>query len=231
MTRLASYITLFLLLVSIGHSQTRVIKPAKKKYPKSTNLGIGASMTRSVIYLNRNVKEDNDARGYSFSLIYGGSRMLRTSIEYTHFRSINIEPTWYNIKASTIEANIHIIARFKKTNAFFYPLFGISYNMFSGYFTGRNDFLNLSQRYPVNTNVSTNWFGVNVGTGYEHYIKPFSFFVDYKMRVGESDKKQLNIMDVCFTLGIRCNFIVPSIYKIFRGTRSRYFLDTENVEK
>ncbi|MGZ6416829.1 MAG: hypothetical protein ACXVDW_21795, partial [Bacteroidia bacterium] len=65
----------------------------------------------------------------------------------------------------------------------------------------------------------------------EHYIKPFSFFVDYKMRVGESDKKQLNIMDVCFTLGIRCNFIVPSIYKIFRGTRSRYFLDTENVEK
>ncbi|MGZ3919967.1 MAG: hypothetical protein ACXVC7_06740, partial [Bacteroidia bacterium] len=141
MTRLASYITLFLLLVSIGHSQTRVIKPAKKKYPKSTNLGIGASMTRSVIYLNRNVKEDNDARGYSFSLIYGGSRMLRTSIEYTHFRSINIEPTWYNIKASTIEANIHIIARFKKTNAFFYPLFGISYNMFSGYFTGRNDFL------------------------------------------------------------------------------------------
>ncbi|MCW3078436.1 MAG: hypothetical protein JWO32_3045 [Bacteroidetes bacterium] len=102
--------------------------------------------------------------------------------------------------------------------------------MFSGYFTGRNDFLNLSEKYPVNQNISTNWVGLNVGTGYEYYFKFLSFFVDYKMRVGFSDKHQLNIMDVCYTFGLRYNLKVPSIYKIFSGTRSRYLLDSEPVE-
>ncbi|MBA3663545.1 MAG: hypothetical protein H0W61_04965 [Bacteroidetes bacterium] len=231
MTRFITYISVFLLLSTLSVSQTRVIKPVKKKYPKTTNFGIGVGVTRSVIYLNRNVKENNDARGYSFSLIYGGSNIVRASIEYTHYRAVSIEPTWYDIKASTIEANIHVIARFKKTNAFFYPLAGISYNMFSGFFTGRDDFLNLSEKYPVNQVVTTNWAGLNIGTGYEHYIKPFSVFIDYKMRIGITTEKQLNIMDVCFTFGIRYNFKVPSIYKIFSGTRSRYFLDSEPVEK
>jgi hypothetical protein len=229
MARLVCNILLILAAISAA-SQTRVIKPAKKQYPKTTNFGIGAGVTRSVIYLNRNVKEDNDARGYNFSLIYGGSSLLRGSLEYTHYRSISIEPTWYNIKASTIEFNMHIIARFKKTNAFFYPLFGFSYNMFSGYFTGRNDFLNLRERYPVNTTVVTNWSGLNVGTGYEHYIRPVSIFIDYKMRIGFAERRNLNIMDVCFSVGIRYNLKVPSIYKLFSGTRSRYLLDTEQAQ-
>lgn len=230
MARNIGHILVILLITFGAFSQTRVIKPAKKIKPKSTNLGIGGALTRSVVYLNRNVKEDNDARGYSFSIIYGGSGILRTSIEYTHYREINIEPTWYNIKASVLEANVHILARFKKSNSFFYPLFGISYNMFSGYFTGRNDFLNLTERYPVNRNITTNWFGLNVGSGYEHNFKPLSIFIDYKMRVGVSEGKQLNIMDVCFTFGLRYNLKVPSIYKIFSGTRSRYVLDTEKAE-
>lgn len=230
MRRILSHITFFVLLSVFGIAQTRVIKPVSKKYPTTTNLGFGAGLSRSVLYLNRNVKEDNDARGYSFSMIYGGSRILRTSIEYTHYRAINIEPTWFNIKANTIEVNIHIIARFRKTNAFFYPLFGLSYNRFQGYFTGKNDFLNLTEKHPINQTINTNWTGLNVGTGYEHYFKPISVFIDYKMRVGFSEKTQLNIMDVCFTFGMRYNLRVPSIYKIFSGTRSRYILDTEKPE-
>jgi hypothetical protein len=218
------------MMATCAYAQTRVVKPVKKQYPKTTNFGIGAGLTRSVVYLNRNVKEDNDARGYSFSLIYGGSNLLRASLEYTHYQTINIEPTWFNIKAKAIELNIHVIARFKKTNAFFYPLAGISYNMFSGYFTGREDYLNLSQKYPANRTVSTNWTGVNLGTGYEHFIKPISIFVDYKMRIGIADGRDLNIMDVCFSAGLRYNLKVPSIYKLVSGTRSRYLLDKEPAQ-
>gem|GEM_PF-6814592 len=32
-------------------------------------------------------------------------------------------------------------------------------------------------------------------------------------------------MDVCFTAGIRYNFKVPSVYKLFKGTKSRYMLN------
>ncbi|MCW3078437.1 MAG: hypothetical protein JWO32_3046 [Bacteroidetes bacterium] len=118
MARIIRYI-LLVLFSATAVAQTRVIKPVKKAYSKTTNFGIGAGYTNSVLFLNRNVKENNDARGFTFSLIYGGARILRTSIEYTHYQSIDIEPTWYNIKAGAVEANIHVIARFKKTNAFF----------------------------------------------------------------------------------------------------------------
>ncbi len=205
-------------------AQVKIVKPVKTR-AKTTNLAIGFGAAKSVLYLNRNVKENNDASGLQASLVYGGSNIFRFSFEYTFYRPINIAPTWYDIKASTFEANMHIIARFKNTDAIFYPLVGISYNTFSGFFTGKNDFLNLLDKYKPNQIVVTQWVGVNIGTGYELFLKRVSFFLDYKMRVGFTDgKKQLNIIDVCFGGGIRYNLKVPSIYKLFRGTRSRYLL-------
>ncbi len=232
--KLFTKIILFILLSIVSatslKAQKRVhtIKPIKS-YPTKTNFAIGAGFSRSVLFLSRNVKENNDANGYNFSVLYGGSRIVRVSLEYTYYRPINIEPTWFNINASSIESNAHIIARFKNTKAFFYPLFGLSYNHFSGFFTGRNDFLNLREKYQINSVVSTNWLGLNVGTGYEQFFKQISLFLDYKMRVGFNDgiNRQINIMDVCISAGLRYNIKVPSIYKLIKGNKTRYFLDTE----
>ncbi len=221
-------VLIFLTLSKLSFAQVRTVKPLKtvKTRAKTTNLAFGVGAAKSVLFLNRNVKENNDATGLHASLIYGGSNLFRFSLEYTLYRPINIAPTWYDIKANTIEANTHIIARFKNTNAFFYPLFGVSYNSFKGYFTGKNDFLNLADKYKVNQTAVTQWVGLNVGTGYEIFFKKISLFLDYKMRVGLADgKKQLNIMDVCFSSGLRFNLKAPSVYKLFRGTRSRYLLN------
>jgi hypothetical protein len=210
------------------NAQLRRIKPVKT-YPKTTNFSFGAGLTRSVLFLSRNVKENNDASGINLNLIYGGAKLLRVSIEYSYFSPINIEPTWTNIHANSIEANAHVIARFKNTKAFFYPLFGLSYNHFSGFFTGKNDFLNVGVKYKANTSVTNNWLGLNVGTGYEQFFGQMSVFIDYKMRVGIDDgkSKQINIMDVCISAGLRYNIKVPSVYKLFSGTKGRYFLDTD----
>lgn len=211
-------------------AQLKVIKPVVT-HSKWTNFALGYGRSRSVVYLNRNVKQDNDARGNHFSLIYGGAHLLRFSAEYTHFNLKDISPTWYNIKANTFEANIHFLARLKESKAFFYPIFGLSYNFFRGYFTGQNDFLNLRSIYPTNQTVVTRWLGLNVGTGFEYYFRPGSFFVDYKMRLGKAQgTEHFNIMDVCFSAGFRFNMKVPSIYQIFRGTRSRYSLKTEGKD-
>ena len=52
------------------------------------------------------------------------------------------------------------------------------------------------------------------------------------MRVGKSDfQNPLNIMDGCFSFGLRYNLTVPSVYKIFRGTKSRYLLDSKTADK
>lgn len=221
----------FLLFLSVGlTAQLKVVKPIVT-HPKRTTLAFGLGLTRSVVYLSRNVKPDNNADGFNASAVYGGARLMRLSLEYTYYRTMNIEPTWYDIKAHTIEANVHFLARFKSKKAVFYPIVGISYNIFSGYFTGVNDYLNLTSLYPVNETVTTRWPGLNVGTGYEYYFKPGSFFIDYKMRVGFTEgTNQVNIQDVCFSAGFRFNLRVPTIYTVFKGTRGRYSLDTVDSE-
>jgi hypothetical protein len=212
----------------ISHAQVRYVKPVVT-HSKRTTFGIGAGMTRSVLFLSRNINDDNDATGFNFNAVYGISRLMRLNAEYTFYRPLDIAPTWLNIRARTLEVNMHFIARLTRSKAFFYPIFGISYNVFNGYFTGKNDFFNLASKYPVNRRVITRWVGLNVGTGYEHYIKPVSIFIDYKMRAGVSDEqRQFNIIDVCFSAGLRYNLRVRSIYSIYKGTRGRYFLDSED---
>lgn len=229
MFRLGLHIILAVLFFETGICQVRTVKPIKT-HSHHTNIAIGGGAARSVLFLTRNVKGNNDAYGYNACVTYGGEKLFRGSLEYTFYKKINIEPTWYNIKAHTIEVNVHMIARFKKTKAYFYPLFGLSYNTFKGLFTGLDDFSYLSEKYKKNEIAKTNWLGFNVGVGYEQCIKQVSVFGEYKMRVGNSGGRQLNIMDVCLSLGLKYNIRVRSIYSIFSGTRSRYLLESKTEE-
>jgi hypothetical protein len=227
MRRVTLLLCLVLLMGSLGKAQLKVIKPVVA-HAKYTRLAFGYGRSRSVVYLNRNLKDNNDARGNHFSVVYGGSRLMRISAEFTHFNLKDIAPTWYNVKANTFEANVHFLAHFKSGKAYFYPIAGLSYNVFKGYFTGLYDYLNLKSIYPINQVAVTRWFGLNVGTGFEYFFKPGSFFIDYKMRLGKSQgTEHFNIMDVTFCAGLRYNLKAPSVYQIFRGTRSRYFINSD----
>jgi hypothetical protein len=233
MRRLLSILMILLFTGSFLQAQRlKVVKPTlTKSKPRYTRLAFGAGITRGSVYLTRNVKSNNDATGFKANIVYGGARLVRTSFEITTYKRINIEPTWYNVRALTLEANVHFLARFKSRKAVFYPLFGLSYNVFEGFFTGQNDYLNLQSVYKLNRVVRTVWVGLNAGVGYEYYFKPGSFFLDYKMRVGMTDgTNQLNIMDVCFSAGLRINMRAPSVYNIFKGTRSRYVLHSREID-
>lgn len=224
--RLIGFMTLLLMVFSTK-AQLKVIKTVVKP-AKRTNLSFGYGRSRSVVYLNRNVNQDNDARGHHLTLVYGGNRLIRFSGEYTNFKLKDIAPTWYTIKATTLEANVHFLARFQSNKALFYPIAGLSYNTFAGFFTGQNDFLNLRAIYPINQRVKTTWLGVNVGTGFEYFFRPGSFYLEYKMRLGIAEgSENLNIMDVTFSAGLRYNLKVPSMSSLFRGTRGRYFIKGE----
>lgn len=230
MPRIFLSLVLFMVLTPL-RAQVRVIKPVKTR-PLTTKLGVGAGMAGSVLYLSRNVKENNEAYGYQLSMVYGGEHLLRGSLEYTGYQSMDIAPTWYNVRANTIELNLHVIARFSEGKAIFYPIFGLSYNSFSGFYTGVRDFLNLNALYPDNTDVVTRWWGFNAGTGYEYYIKRLSLFLDYKMRIGVNEGYgDLNILDVCLSAGLRYNLIVPTPYGLFKGPRNRYRLNKVETSK
>src|SRR3954466_11248951 len=135
------YIAVLLLAAFSMSAQVRVIKPVKKSKPKSTHLSFFGGFSSSELLLERNVQEDNAAHGYHFGMSYGITRVFRAGFEYTKYREINIAPTWYDINAETFEFNVHALARMGTTHAYFYPLLGVSYNVFQGYFTGEKDYL------------------------------------------------------------------------------------------
>lgn len=212
-------------------SQVHIVKPVKTN-SKKTNFGVGIGCTRSIVYLARNVNESNDAFGLNAILTYDNGKLLRLTLEYTTFSDLDIKPTWYGVKAKTIESNMYFIAKTNDKRVFFYPLFGISYNMFNAYFTGENDFLNLNALYEPNAFVNTKWWGLNAGVGIDYNLSFGSMYFNYKMRIGNTEGfNQKNIQDVCFTLGFKLNIKGATIYKVFRGTRSRYSLKTKEAQQ
>lgn len=228
MPRLIVYV---LVLVSLGfhafgQRQVRVIKPPKS-HPSSTNLGIGMGLTNSAVFLQRNTLDEDNILGLTGCLTYDASKLLRVSVDYTRYQKVDIQPTWYNIRASTLEANVYVLW-YSKGGLCFYPIAGLSYNVFKGYFTGQADFQHLTSRYSSNREITTRWIGVNTGVGMEYPIKPFAIFGSFKLRTGFSEGwSQLNIVDVCFSAGIRYNLKAPSLYKLFKGTGHRYYLDSD----
>lgn len=188
-------------------AKTSTITPKKllDKDPKFTRWSIKAGANISVIYLARNTKEKNNEPGYCAGLNYEVNNFVRVSTLYTRFQPTNIKPTWLNVKANTYEANLEIIAKFPNKKTLLYPFAGFSYNTYSGYFTGESDYLGLREYYAVNSTVKNQWFGFNLGTGLEHNFGILGIFIDYRMRVGKQEKA-FNIMDVCYTGGLKVKF-------------------------
>jgi hypothetical protein len=187
-------------------SKSATIAPAKiEKERPYTRLSLKTGANISVIYLARNTKEKNNEPGYCGGITYEVNDFIRVASLITSFRPINIKPTWLNVKANTFELNMEILAKFPNKKTLLYPFVGLSYNTFSGYFTGELDYLNLREYYPINTTINNQWLGLNLGTGLEHNFGIVGLFLDYRMRVGKQDKV-FNIMDVCYTGGVKVRF-------------------------
>ena len=200
-------------------------KDADKKEEKEhkNTFQAGAGIMSSVIYLSRNLNDKNDARGITYAVNYGDDKLFRVSAQFTKYFPIDMAPTWYDIKATSTEINLEKMVLFKNGKTILYPLTGLSYNTFKGYFTGFNDYLNLRSKYKINTVASSSWLGLNVGSGIEHAFGPVVLFVDYKMRIGRAEGwASFMIMDVCYSGGVRFKLKAPTLKKIFRGVGDRY---------
>lgn len=234
-------VLLSLFIIFLFHSLSSQIGIQKKEKPKQeqkkseeVNIICGISTVRSVVYLARNVNDNNNARGIGLLLNYEAGRVFRGSIEYSFFDKFDIAPTWNNVHAKTLEVNFAAMARSVDDRLIFYPMAGISYNVFDGFFTGVNDYLNLRSIYQQSTNVSGYWFGLNAGVGFDYNFENSAIFFNYKMRLGKTAGLPVfNIQDVCLSLGYRLKIKMYSnpFSHIFRNTRSRYTLKTRKPSK
>lgn len=207
----------------ISAAKTKTVTPAKKspKEKEYIKIGLRAGTNISVVYLARNTKDNNNVAGYCGGFVYEINGFVRASGLFSHFKPLNIEPTWYNVKANTYELNLEVLAKFPNKKTLLYPFVGASYNTYNGFFTGQSDYLNLKEFYPVNSTVKSNWFGLNLGTGLEHNFGILGVFIDYRMRVGRHDKV-LNIMDVCYTGGLKVRFPYGNLAKKYGHLNDKY---------
>ncbi len=182
-------------------AKTLTVAPAPDKL-RLTPWSIKAGANLSVVYLARNVKDNSNTPGICGGLNYEVNDFIRISTLITHFSPLNIEPTWLNVRANSFEMNFETVARFPNGKTLLYPFAGLSYNTYDGYFTGQSDYLNLKEYYKVNSVIKNRWLGVNFGIGFEHNFGMIGVFLDYRMRVGKQEKG-INIMDVCYTGGIK----------------------------
>lgn len=194
----------------------------KLKEKKFSKWSLKTGLNTSVVYLARNIKDNNNEPGFSVGTVYEINNFVRISTLYSRFRPINIEPTWLNVKANSYEANLEIMAIFPNKKTLLYPFAGLSYNTYSGFFTGEQDYLNLKEYYTAYSTVTNNWLGLNIGTGVEHNFGLIGIYFDYRMRVGKQETA-FNIMDVCYTGGVKIK--IPKSKKYFKsmfGTRNRF---------
>lgn len=216
-----SVLCLLMLLSTISFSQNK--KNVSKKGAEPTEKvkrsveysrwNIKGGVNISVIYLARNVQESNNKPGFCGGIGYEVNNLIRVSGLYTHFQTIDIKPTWLQVKANTYELNMELMAKFPNKKTLVYPFFGLSYNTYKGFFTGESDYLNLREYYGTNITVKNHWMGLNVGAGLEHNFGIIGLFADYRMRLGKQENS-LNIMDVCYTAGLKISIpgIKPPVY-------------------
>ncbi len=203
-------------------AKTHSITPLKKdKTPSLTRWSLKAGANLSVIYLARNIKEKNNEPGYCGGLTYEVNNYIRVSTLYTRFQPTNIAPTWLDVRASSYEMNLEIMAKFPNKKTLLYPFVGLSYNTYRGFFTGESDYLGLREYYKVNTVIKNQWLGLNFGAGIEHNFGILGVFVDYRMRVGK-EEEALNIMDVCYTAGLKITFPYGKLAKTLSNPNDRF---------
>lgn len=208
-------------IITPAKSKTIPHKSSKQNEKEFSKISVKAGVNISVIYLARNIKEKNNEPGYCAGLLYDINGFVRLSGLYTRFQPINIEPTWYNVRANTFELNMELIAKFPNKKTLLYPFIGLSYNTYKGFFTGQQDYLNLLEYYKANSTIVNRWLGVNVGIGMEHNFGTLGLFVDYRMRVGKQEKA-FNIMDVCYTGGLKVRFPYGKVAKSIAHPNDRF---------
>lgn len=208
-------------IINAVNTPTTANHKKQDKERSYTKFSLKAGTNISVVYLARNTKDNNNVPGICGGLTYEINDFVRIATLYSHFKPINIEPTWYDVKANTYEANLEIMAKFPNKKTILYPFAGFSYNTFEGFFTGQRDYLNLKEYYTANTTVSNKWIGLNLGTGMEHNFGILGVFIDYRMRVGRYEKN-LNIMDVCYTGGLKCRLPYGKLAKRFDHLNDKY---------
>ncbi|MHB8260184.1 MAG: hypothetical protein ACYDCN_04995 [Bacteroidia bacterium] len=134
-------------------------------------IGVGGLLT-SLNYF-RNAQQFTYYPAFSARLYYQPNGFVRFVIDYSKAQPANIIPTWVNVKSAYLDIDVHFLMHTSKDIGLIYFIVGASSQSWKGFYTGIDDYNKAADKNILpNTNYNTNYFGGNVGVGFEFKILP-----------------------------------------------------------
>lgn len=193
-----------------------------KKIPKKngTVFYIGAGGLYSSVNVFRNQKDYTYHPGVTTRLYCETPYRLNGDMEYSFMPFFDLPPTWYNLRCSSFDINLHFQAVIVGEHSQFYTVTGISVQQWKGLYTGQNDFSLLRNKLPPNTIYKAKYFGANIGCGGEWDLGDVYLFLEFKYRLSNTDAG-FGLSDAIYSAGLKVRTLEIN-RRLFRKPGQKY---------
>jgi hypothetical protein len=186
--------------------------PPHGYYVPNTNrwtFSMAGSVMRTHLNFNKSDIEDTYSNAVEGRLLIDNGKSFRIAISGEHVPKVNLDPVWMNIKSNFINLDFHYVRRGEGSKSFFYGIFGITTEFWSGFYTGQNDqVMNLRYFHNfINKQYSTVYPGISMGIGCEVKIGDYiGLYGEWRVRVCQTEKIRdinIGINDHLVNLGLK----------------------------
>ncbi len=201
-----------------SQKQAAVSKKDDTHKIKRSKISIGGTYAYTLLNLNINYLKEtqNDANDLRLYFSHG---MYRFVINYENVRAVDLKPSWLNVQSRYYDFCLNLLDLSAQPVSM-YPIFGITYEKSSAYYTGANY---ITELLPYkDTDYKRNYWGVTIGGGLEISItKHLKFFGELRVRIMKNDEK-IGFNDMVLATGIKLDLFSFNLNHIFRKPNDKY---------
>jgi len=187
---------------------------------KTRILSVGGGFIKTSLNFFKNAQENTYSNGWGARMMLQTSETFRFAACFSKVESVNINPTWVNVKNSFFDLDAHFMMHFADKRSIAYFLMGLSGQYWNGYYTGLHDLNNWKLHATANTMYQALYFGGRMGIGAEIKIfGPLNGYGEFIFRFSKTDVGS-GLSDVVYGLGLKMN--VANLSRHHRNNKHRH---------
>lgn len=197
----------FLLLILFGlkaHANARPKNP-KDTAQKVRIFSIAGGLFKTSLNFFKNIDQDPYSTGLALRALLQTSETFRLSGTFCRVASVNINPTWVNMRNNFIDVDANFLMHFADKRNLAYFIAGASAQYWDGYYTGLRD-LNVVKRNAT-PNMRNQGLHLSARTGMGAEIKiygPISGYGEFIFRFSGTDQGK-GLIDLSYNTGVKVN--------------------------
>lgn len=197
------------LLITCGYTTTALAFTPKTN-PKDTTrkirvFSISGGLFKTSLNFFKNIDQDPYSAGYSLRALLQTSETFRLSGTFCKVASVNIDPTWVNVRNSFFDLDANFMMHFADARNLAYFIAGASGQYWNGYYTGLRDLNTVKPNAAPNMRNQGLHISARTGMGAEIKIYgPISGYGEFIFRFSGTDRNK-GLIDLSYNTGIKVN--------------------------